>query len=51
MLPATGGLTPLPPDGLARVPAGVGAAVEAMGGAFTVPLTTLAVTAARTATA
>ncbi|GAB3572397.1 class I SAM-dependent methyltransferase [Amycolatopsis endophytica] len=45
----TGGLTPLPPQQRAEVLTGVGAAIDAIGGGFTVPLTTLAVTALRTA--
>jgi SAM-dependent methyltransferase len=48
LLPTTGGLTRLPADGLAEVLAGVGAAIDAMGGSFTMPYTTLAVTASRT---
>ena len=35
----------LPPDELAGVLAGVGAAIDAMGGSFTMPYTTVAVTA------
>lgn len=38
----------LPPPTLARMLAGVGSAVDAAGGAFTMPYTTLAVTATRT---
>ncbi len=50
-LPTLGGLTQLPPDKLAEVLQGVGAAIDAMGGSFTMPYTTVAVTAARTGTA
>jgi SAM-dependent methyltransferase len=50
-LPTSGALTRLPPDKLAQVLEGVGAAVDAMGGSFTMPYTTVAVTAARTSTA
>ena len=48
LLPTTGGLTQLPPRELAEVLEGVGAAIEAMGGGFTMPYTTLAATASRT---
>ncbi|MGW0588485.1 class I SAM-dependent methyltransferase [Streptosporangium sp. NPDC002607] len=48
LLPTTGGLTRLPADKLAEVLAGVGAAIDAIGGGFTMPYTTMAVTAART---
>jgi SAM-dependent methyltransferase len=48
LLPTQGTLTQLPPDKLAEVLAGVGAAIDAMGGSFTMPYTTLAATAART---
>lgn len=50
-LPTLGGLTQLPPDKLATVLEGVGAAIDTMGGSFTMPYTTVAVTAARTSTA
>jgi hypothetical protein len=40
----------LPPDKLAVVLDGVGAAIDAMGGAFTMPYATMAVTAVRTGT-
>jgi SAM-dependent methyltransferase len=46
-LPTTGGLTRLPPDALADVLAGVGAAIDAIGGSFVLPYTTLAVVAPR----
>lgn len=46
-LPTLGGLTQLPPDKLAQVLDRVGAASNAIGGTFTVPYTTVAVTAAR----
>jgi SAM-dependent methyltransferase len=44
-LPTTGGLTRLAPDALADVLAGVGAAIDALGGGFTLAYTTLAVVA------
>ncbi|MEU4834504.1 class I SAM-dependent methyltransferase [Streptosporangium sp. NPDC023615] len=47
-LPTSGALTTLPPDGLARVLEGAGAAVDAMGGVFTMSYATVVVTAART---
>ncbi len=47
-LPTLGGLTQLTPDTLATVMEAVGAAVYGMGGSFTMPYTTVAVTAART---
>ncbi len=46
-LPTTGALTQLPPDKLAEVLDAVGAAVDKVGGGFTLPYTTLAATAAR----
>lgn len=45
LLPTTGGLTRLAPDALADVLAGVGAAIDALGGGFTLAYTTLAVVA------
>jgi SAM-dependent methyltransferase len=48
LLPTTGALTQLPPDKLAQVLDGVGAAIDAMGGSFTMPYATVAATAART---
>ncbi|GIN00766.1 class I SAM-dependent methyltransferase [Planomonospora venezuelensis] len=48
LLPTTGGLTRLPADRQAEVLAGVGDAIDAIGGGFTMPCTTLAVAAART---
>ncbi|MER6178230.1 class I SAM-dependent methyltransferase [Streptosporangium sp. NPDC001681] len=48
LLPTTGGLTRLPADKLAEVLADVGAAIDAIGGGFTMPYTTMAVTAVRT---
>jgi hypothetical protein len=48
LLPTTGGLTRLPADKLAEVLEDVGAAIDAIGGGFTMPYTTLAVIAART---
>lgn len=47
-LPTTGALTQLPSDKLAEVLDGVGAAIDAMGGSFTMRYATVAVTAART---
>jgi SAM-dependent methyltransferase len=47
-LPTHGTLTQLPSDKLAEVLQGVGAAIDAMGGSFAMPYTTVAVTAART---
>jgi SAM-dependent methyltransferase len=49
LLPTTGALTRLPADKLAEVLAGVGAAIDAIGGGFTMSYATVAVTAARTA--
>ncbi|GAA2417913.1 class I SAM-dependent methyltransferase [Nonomuraea africana] len=49
-LPTFGLHTRLPPDRLQEVLAGIGAAIDAVGGGFTMRYTTLAVTAARTAT-
>jgi SAM-dependent methyltransferase len=45
-LPTLGALTRLPPDKLAQVLDGVGAAIDAMGGSFTMRYATVAVTAA-----
>ncbi|MEV7009262.1 class I SAM-dependent methyltransferase [Streptosporangium sp. NPDC051022] len=45
LLPTTGGLTRLPPDKLAEVLEGVGAAIDAIGGGFTMAYTTMAITA------
>jgi len=47
LLPTTGGLTRLAPDALADVLAGVGAAIDALGGGFTLSYTTLAVVATK----
>jgi SAM-dependent methyltransferase len=47
-LPTSGALTRLPSDKLAEVLEAVGAAIDAMGDSFTMPYTTVAVTAART---
>jgi SAM-dependent methyltransferase len=47
LLPTTGGLTRLRPDQLADILDEVGAAIDALGGAFTMPHTTLATSAAR----
>jgi hypothetical protein len=49
LLPTTGGLTRLRPDQLAEILDEVGAAIDALGGAFTMPYTTLATSAARVA--
>jgi len=49
-LPTTGPLTQLPPDKLAKVLEGVGVAIDAVGGSFTMPYTTVVVTAVRTST-
>ncbi|GAA4632941.1 class I SAM-dependent methyltransferase [Actinoallomurus vinaceus] len=51
LLPTTGALTQLPQDKLAEVLEDVGAAIDKVGGGFTMPYTTLAATAARTSTA
>jgi SAM-dependent methyltransferase len=45
-VPTLGGVTQLAPDKLAEVLDSVGAAIDAMGGSFTMPYTTVAVTAA-----
>ncbi len=50
-MPTHGALTQLPSDKLAEVLEGVGAAIDAMGGSFTMHYTTVAVTAARTSAA
>ncbi|MGI5348058.1 class I SAM-dependent methyltransferase [Streptomyces sp. CA-250714] len=50
-LPTHGILTRLPPAKLAQVLEGVGAVIDALGGSFTLPYTTVAVTARRTGTA
>jgi SAM-dependent methyltransferase len=47
-IPTQGTLTQLPPDKLAEVLAGAGAAIDAMGGSFTMSCATVAVAAART---
>jgi SAM-dependent methyltransferase len=47
-MPTQGALTRLPPDKLTEVLEGVGTAIDAMGGGFTMPYITMAVTAART---
>ncbi|MGH3157900.1 MAG: class I SAM-dependent methyltransferase [Streptosporangiaceae bacterium] len=47
-LPTAGTLTKAPPETVAQVQAGVGAAIDAVGGSFTAQYTTVAVTAART---
>jgi SAM-dependent methyltransferase len=50
LLPTTGGLTQLRPDQLAEVLDAVGAAIDSLGGRFTMNYTTLAATAVRTGT-
>ncbi|NUS13282.1 MAG: class I SAM-dependent methyltransferase [Streptomyces sp.] len=45
LLPTTGGLTRLGPEQLAEILTAVGAAIDALGGAFTMPFTTLTTTA------
>ncbi|CCH76601.1 conserved hypothetical protein [Nostocoides japonicum T1-X7] len=47
LLPTTGGLTRLDPERLAEILDAVGAAIDDLGGSFTMRYTTLAVTAAR----
>ena len=47
-LPTSGGLTQAPPDKLAEILEHVGAAIDTMGGTFTMPYATVAITAART---
>lgn len=47
LLPTTGGLTRLPAAKLAEVLQRVGSAIDSLGGRFTMPYTTLAVTAVR----
>lgn len=50
-MPTLGAFTRLPSDKLAEVLEGVGAAIDAMGGSFTMHYATVAVTAARTGAA
>jgi SAM-dependent methyltransferase len=50
-LPTHGAFTQLPSGKLADVLAGVGTAIDAMGGSFTMPYTTVVVTAVRASTA
>jgi SAM-dependent methyltransferase len=50
LLPTTGGLTRLRPDQLADILGEVGTAIDALGGAITMPYTTLATSAARVST-
>ncbi|MEU5592650.1 class I SAM-dependent methyltransferase [Streptomyces sp. NPDC020298] len=50
LLPTTGGLTQLSPDETADILDAVGAAIDSIGGRFTMPYTTLATTAARVGT-
>jgi hypothetical protein len=49
LLPTTGGLTRLPPERIAGILEAVGAAIDRLGGHFTMPYTTLATTAVRSA--
>jgi SAM-dependent methyltransferase len=51
LMPTQGALTRLSPGRLAEVLAGVGAAIDAMGGSFTMPYATMLVTAVRTGVA
>jgi SAM-dependent methyltransferase len=46
-LPTSGGLTRLPPDALAEILSAVGAAIDDLGGSFTMPYTTAVITAVR----
>ncbi|MCU1647261.1 MAG: Methyltransferase type 11 [Nocardia sp.] len=48
-MPSHGPLTQLPPEQLAQILEGVGTAIDALGGGFTMPYTTVVVTATRTA--
>jgi hypothetical protein len=50
LLPTTGGLTRLRADQLAEILDAVGAAIDSLGGSFTMDYTTLAATAARAST-
>jgi hypothetical protein len=50
-LPTTGGHTRFPPAKLKEVLAGVGAAIDAVGGSFTIRYSAVVVTAARTGAA
>ncbi|WP_328502210.1 class I SAM-dependent methyltransferase [Streptomyces sp. NBC_00457] len=50
LLPTTGGLTQLPPDKTADILDAVGAAIDSIGGRFTMVYTTLATTAVRAGT-
>ncbi|MGW4367152.1 class I SAM-dependent methyltransferase [Nocardia takedensis] len=47
LLPTTGGLTSLHPDQIAEILSATGAAIDALGGTFTMDYTTLAATAVR----
>jgi len=49
-MPTSSALIRLPADKLAKVPEGVGTAIDVIGGSFTMPYTTVAVTAVRTST-
>ena len=50
LLPTTGGLTRLPADQIAEIQSVVGAAIDSMGGHFTMGYSTLATTALRIGT-
>ena len=50
-VPTFGGASQLPPAKLEEILAGIGGAIDALGGSFTMHYTTVAVTAARTSTA
>ena len=47
-LPTSGGISGLPPEQVARLTAAVGAAIDALGGAVTLPYATWGLTAIRT---
>ena len=47
-MPTSGGHNQFPPDKLDELLAGIGAAIDAVGGSFTMDYATVAVTAART---
>jgi hypothetical protein len=51
LLPTSGALAQLPPDEVAQVLAGVGPAIDAIGGSFTLRVVTVALIAARTGAA
>ena len=47
-VPTFGGHSQIPPATQQQILAGIGAAIDALGGSFTMPYATVAVTAART---